>query len=86
MSHEVMITRGQSFFLQINRARCFRRLVLAGWDAEASSSMDLQKKEKCFVLWLSGPHGTSNFDQQTLIRSTLNYSNVYYQFGIKQNL
>ena len=34
------------------------------------------RKKKCFVFWLSGPHGTSNFDHQTLIRSDLNYTTV----------
>ena len=28
-------------------------------------------------MWLSGPHGTSNFDHQNLIRSDLNYTNAY---------
>ena len=32
-------------------------------------------KTKSFVLWLSGPHGTSNFDCQSLIYSDLNYTN-----------
>ena len=47
MSHEVLVTRGQSIFifLQIHEARGHRRPVLAGWDAEASSSVDLQKKK-----------------------------------------
>jgi hypothetical protein len=30
---------------------------------------------KYFVFWLSGGHGTSNFDRQSLIYSDLNYTN-----------
>ena len=47
-------------FLQIQAEVGLRRLVLAGTE--------------CFVFWLSGPHGTSNFDHQSLIRSDLNYT------------
>ena len=50
--------------------------MLAGWDAEAPLCLDLQKNQKCFVSWLSGPHGTSNFDHQSLIHSDLNYTNI----------
>ena len=35
----------------------------------------MQKKIKSFVSWLSGLHGTSNFDCQSLIHSDLNYTN-----------
>ena len=78
MSHEVLITRRQSIFifLQIQAEAGLRRPVLAGWDAEAPLCLDLQKNQKCFVFWLSGPHGTSNFDHQTLIHSDLNYTNL----------
>jgi hypothetical protein len=36
----------------------------------------MQKIIKPFVSWLSGPHGTSNYDHQFLIYSDLNYTNV----------
>ena len=55
-----------------SEGRCWP--VLAGWDAEAPLCLDLQKNQKCFVSWLSGPHGTSNFDHQSLIHSDLNYT------------
>ena len=31
-------------------------------------------KKKCFVLWSSVPHGTSNFEKQSLIYFPLNYT------------
>ena len=43
--------------------------------SEARLCLDLQKNQKCFVFWLSGPHRTSNFDHQSLIQSDLNYAN-----------
>ena len=79
MANEVLITRRQSiciFFLQIQAEAGLRRPVLAGWDAEAPLCLDFQKNQKCFVSWLSGPHGTSYFDHQSLIHSDLNYTNV----------
>ena len=84
MSHEVLITRRQSIFTFFaNLGSWGPQKAGAGWcrlvlDAEASSSLDLQKKSKCFVFWLSGPHGTSHFDHQTLIRSDLNYTIAEY--------
>ena len=82
MSHEVLITRRQSIFIYFfaNPGRGEPQKAGAGWcwlvlDVEVSSSLDLQKK--CFVFWLSGPHGTSNFDHQSLIHSDLNYTNGY---------
>ena len=50
MSHEVLITRGQSIFiyffcksteLEASEGQCW----LADWDGEASSSVDLQKNK-----------------------------------------
>ena len=40
------------------------------------------KKLKSFVFWLSEPHGTSNFDHQSLIHSDLNYTTVDVWFCI----
>ena len=42
-------------------------------------NLDLQKSHKCFIFWLSGPHGTSNFDHQSLIRFDLNYTTEHAQ-------
>ena len=84
MSHEVLITRRQSifnFFADPGRGgpqkagACWCLLVLVVLDAEACLCLDLQKNQKWFVSWLSGPHGTSNFDHQSLIHSYLNYTN-----------
>ena len=78
---EVLITRRQStfIFLQIQAEVGLRRLVLAGtgwyWMLRPASAWIYKKKIKCFVFWLSGPHGTSNFDHQSLIGSDLNYTN-----------
>ena len=49
-------------------------------------SMELEASEGRY--WLSGPYGTSNFDHQTLIRSTLNYTNLqsHYDNGIFGNV
>ena len=44
--------------------------------------LDLQKNKKCFVFWLSGPNGTSNFDHQSLIHSDLNYAYDNLKSGI----
>ena len=35
------------------------------------------RKKKCFVFWLSGPYGTSNFDCHSLIFSDLNYTTFH---------
>ena len=66
MSQEVLITRRQRillFFANPGRAGLRSTVVL-----------DMQKMTKSFVSWLSGPHGTSNFDCQFLIYSDLNYT------------
>ncbi len=82
MSHEVLITRRQSIFnFFVNPGRGEPQKAGADWcwlvlDAEACLCMDLQKNQKYFVFRLSGPHGTSNFDCQSLIHSDLNYTNV----------
>ena len=77
MSHEALITGRQSI-LQIqgsgpSEGRCW--LVLAGTGCWGPPLPGFAKKKKCFVFWLSGPHGTSNFDNQSLIHSDLNYTN-----------
>ena len=80
MSHEVLITRRQSIFdFFANPGRGRPQKAGTGWcwlvlDAEARLCLDFQKNKKCFVFWLSGPHGTSNFDHQSLIHSDVNYS------------
>ena len=89
MSHEVLITRGQSifnFFADPGR----------GWPqhprqpAPAStgllrpaSALICKTNQKCLVFWLSGPHGTSKFDHQFLIRSDLNYPNAHGSSRLK---
>ena len=45
---------------------------------EARLCLDLQKSQKCFDFWLSGPCGTSNFDHQSLIHSDLNLTSPHY--------
>ena len=83
MSYEVLITRRQSaFYFFANTGRGWPQKASAGWgwlvlDAEASLCLDLQKNQKCYVFWLSGPHGISNFDHQSLIHSDLNYTALY---------
>ena len=83
MSHEVLITRRQSIFIFFaNPGRGGPQKASAGWcwlvlDADARLCLDLQKNLKCFVSCLSGPHGTSNFDHQSLNHSDLNYTNVH---------
>ena len=82
MSYEVLITRRQSaFYFFANTGRGWPQKASAGWgwlvlDAEASLCLDLQKNQKCYVFWLSGPHGISNFDHQSLIQSDLNYTST----------
>ena len=49
--------------------------------SEACLCLDFQKKWKCLVFWLSGPHRTSNFDHQSLIHSDLNYTTQDSQSG-----
>ena len=46
------------------------------WMLRPPVSWIYKKFKTCFVLWLLGPHGTPNFDHQTLIRSDLNYTNT----------
>ena len=81
MSHEVLITRRQSILIFFaNPGRGGPHKAGAGWswlvlNAEARLCLDLQKNQKYFVFRLSGPHGTSNFDHQSLIHSDLNYTN-----------
>ena len=80
MSHEVLITRTQSIFIFFaNPGRCGPQHP----NQPAPASTDLlrlasawicKKNQKCFVFWLSGPQGTSNFDQHSLICSDLNYT------------
>ncbi len=83
MSHEVMITRGQrilSFFAYPGRTEPQKSGASWCWlvlDAEAQFCLDMQKIIKSFVLWLSWPHGTSNFDCLSWICSTLNYTNIH---------
>ena len=82
MSHEVLITMRQRIFIIFLQIQAEEGLsskyintfyVLA---AEARLCLYLQKIFKSFVLWLSRPHRTSNFDRQSLIYSDLNYTNV----------
>ena len=85
MSHEVLITRRQSIFifLQIQAEAGLSNqyintlYVLA---VEARLCLDLQKNQKCFVFWLLGPLGTSNFDRQSLIHFDLNYTSHQCNF------
>ena len=82
MSHEDLITRGQSIFIYFCKSTELEASASQPAStgqhrpSEARLCLDLQKNQKCFVFWLSGPHGTSNFDHQSLIRSDLNYSTV----------
>ena len=85
MSHEVLITRRQSIFgFFANPGRGGPKKAGASWCwlpgmLRPASAWICKKKLKCFVLWLSGPHGTSNFDHQSLILSDLNYTNMQLQ-------
>ena len=81
MSHEVMITRRQSIsnFFQIQGAGGLRRPVLAGagwyWLLSPLTAWICKIIKNALS---SGYHGTSNFDNQTLIRSDLNYTNAQW--------
>ena len=82
MSHEVLITRRQTIFIFFCKSRELKASASSTSQhrpSEAPSSLDLQRNKKFFVFWLSGPHGTSNFDQQSLIHSNLNYTNGEYK-------
>ena len=78
MSHEILITRSQSTLIFFaNPGRSGPQKASAGWYWMMSSASAWIFKKKCFVFWLSGPHGTSNFDLKSLIHSDLNYTNTY---------
>ena len=85
MSHEVLITRGQSifnFFANPGRGRPQHPRQPAPASTgllRPASAWICKKNQKCFVFWLSGPHRTSNFGHQSLIRSDLNYTTMQYQ-------
>ena len=79
MSHEVLKTRRQSIFNFFCKSRQRRASEGRCWlvqDAEARFCLDLQKNLKCLAFWLSGLHGTSNFDHLFLIHSDLNYTTL----------
>ena len=76
MSHEVLNTRiAFLIFLKIQAEAGLRRAVLAGASWYWILPGFPKKIKILFVFLLSGPHGTSNFDHQSLIRSDLNYTN-----------
>ena len=50
--------------------------------SEAGSAWICKKIIKSFVFWLSGPHGTSIFDHQSLIYSDMNYTNIDYRYQV----
>ena len=82
MSHEVLITRRQSifnFFANPGRGgpQHPRQPAPASTGLlRPASAWICKKNQKCFVFWLSGPHGISNFDHQSLIQSDLNYTST----------
>jgi hypothetical protein len=84
MSHEFLISRRQSifnFFANPGRSGHQHPVPTSTsqhWPSEARICLDLQNFLKCFVFWLSGPHGTSNFDHQSLIHSDLNYTTAQH--------
>ena len=90
MSHEVLITRRQCIFIFFfaNPGSWRPQLPVPASTGllRPASAWICKKKLKCFVLWLSGPHGTSNFDHQTLIRFTLNYTTPQWRLLFCQKL
>ena len=83
MSHEVLVTRRQSIFnFFANPGRGRPQKAGASWCwlvgmPRLASAWICKKSKNALSFWLSGPHGTCNFDHQSLIHSNLCYTNTY---------